>query len=65
MLLDIHAEAVNDFLGVFQRGRAQQHDKFFAAEAKYPVLRAERRGHQVGDQDQYFIAIQVAELTVR
>ena len=61
---DIGAEAVDDLLRIFQGDRAQQHDEFLAAEAEDAVLRAERRLQLVGDQDQHFIAIQVAKFIV-
>src|SRR6476469_3081368 len=61
MAFHIGAEAVDDFLRIVERRRAQQHDEFLAAETEYAVLRAERGGHQIGDENEHLVAVKMAE----
>src|SRR3569832_2371346 len=61
ILLDLAAQPVENPCRIFRRGRAQHHHEFLAAEAEDPIKRTERDTQQIGDQDQYFIAVQMTE----
>ena len=57
-------EAVEHLVGGAERGGAQQHHEFFAAKSEDAVVAAKRAAQDVGNQDQHFVAIQVAKAVV-